>query len=47
MEIIDEMLTHFDRLGHREYGESITQLEHALQTAALAPIGHYIPPSLR
>ena len=34
--IIDDVLAHFAQRGHLEYGESVTQLEHALQTAALA-----------
>lgn len=34
--IIDDVLARFAQRGHLEYGESVTQLEHALQTAALA-----------
>ncbi len=34
--IIDDILLRFDQRGHLAYGESVTQLEHALQTAALA-----------
>lgn len=33
---IDELFDLYERLGDRSYGESITQNEHALQTAALA-----------
>jgi [1-hydroxy-2-(trimethylamino)ethyl]phosphonate dioxygenase len=36
MQIIDKILARFDERGHLEYGESVTQLDHALQTAALA-----------
>jgi|MGYP005667860591 [1-hydroxy-2-(trimethylamino)ethyl]phosphonate dioxygenase len=35
-QIIEEVLAHFKQRGHLEYGESVTQLNHALQTAALA-----------
>ena len=41
MQIIDEILSRFDERDHREYGESLTQLNHALQTPP--PIDHYIP----
>ncbi len=34
--ILDDVFAHFAQRGHLEYGESVTQLEHALQTATLA-----------
>src|ERR1700684_1062101 len=33
---VDELFELYETLGERNYGESITQSEHALQTAALA-----------
>jgi phosphonate degradation associated HDIG domain protein len=33
---IDRILADYDRLGHRQYGERVTQSQHALQCAALA-----------
>ena len=33
---IDEVLALFDEVGRQRYDEEVTQLEHALQTAALA-----------
>lgn len=33
---IDRILADYDRLGHRQYGEEVTQSQHALQCAALA-----------
>jgi phosphonate degradation associated HDIG domain protein len=33
---VDELFALYERRGNVHYGESITQLEHALQTAALA-----------
>ena len=33
---IDRILTDYDRLGHRQYGERVSQSQHALQCAALA-----------
>ncbi len=33
---VDELFELYDTLGERNYGESITQSEHALQSAALA-----------
>ncbi|MEK6476569.1 HD domain-containing protein [Catalinimonas sp. 4WD22] len=35
-QIVDEVFGLFDKYGHDEYGESITQLEHAVQSAQLA-----------
>jgi phosphonate degradation associated HDIG domain protein len=37
--IIDEIFDHYQRLGHRRYGEEVTELEHALQAAMLAEQG--------
>ncbi len=34
--VIDQILQAYDRLGHRRYGEDVTQAEHALQAAMLA-----------
>lgn len=34
--IIDELFERYLELGHRSYGEEVTELEHALQTALLA-----------
>ncbi len=34
--IVEEIFARFDRYGDREYGESVTQEQHALQTACLA-----------
>lgn len=34
--IIEDVLLRFNQRGHLEYGESVTQLQHALQTAFLA-----------
>jgi phosphonate degradation associated HDIG domain protein len=36
MDIIDELFGLFDRFGERDYGEAITQREHALQAAHFA-----------
>jgi [1-hydroxy-2-(trimethylamino)ethyl]phosphonate dioxygenase len=37
MVTVDDLLNLFERAGHSQYGaEAVTQLEHALQTAALA-----------
>jgi phosphonate degradation associated HDIG domain protein len=33
---IDRILADYDRLGHRQYGEDVTQSQHALQCAARA-----------
>ena len=33
---IDRILADYDRLGHRQYGERVSQSQHALQCAALA-----------
>lgn len=33
---IDQMFAIFQTLGHRHYGENVSELEHALQTAAFA-----------
>ncbi|HEY5439595.1 MAG TPA: HD domain-containing protein [Acidimicrobiales bacterium] len=33
---VDELFALYEARGHEHYGESITQIEHALQTAALA-----------
>jgi phosphonate degradation associated HDIG domain protein len=33
---IDRILADYGRLGHRQYGEEVTQNQHALQCAALA-----------
>jgi phosphonate degradation associated HDIG domain protein len=33
---IDQILADYDRLGHRLYGEQVSQSQHALQCAALA-----------
>lgn len=42
--IIDEILLAFDSKGHERYAkEDVTQLEHALQTAALAQAQHASP----
>ena len=35
-DIVAEIFDRFARNGHREYGESVTQEQHALQTAHLA-----------
>lgn len=35
-QIVDEVFSLFDKYGHDEYGESVTQLEHAVQSAQLA-----------
>jgi len=35
-DIVTEIFARFARNGHREYGESVTQEQHALQTAHLA-----------
>lgn len=34
--IIDELFERYRQFGHRSYGEEVTELEHALQTALLA-----------
>lgn len=34
--IIDELFERYQKFGHRSYGEEVTELEHALQTALLA-----------
>lgn len=34
--ITDEIFTHYECLGHEAYGESVTQLEHMVQSAQLA-----------
>jgi phosphonate degradation associated HDIG domain protein len=36
LEIVDQISTVFAEKGHRHYGENVSELEHALQTAAFA-----------
>lgn len=35
-DIVDQLFATYEKLGHRQYGEDVTELEHALQAATFA-----------